>query len=112
MALNGRNYMQLATLIPGSPLLNDNALDIMTGLGIGTSINGGRGNSSLLTVDGGFNMDSGSNNYFNNARGVERSPLKYNDFGWSLGGPIQKNKLFFFAGQEWKLIRRQSTPNL
>jgi hypothetical protein len=173
MALNGRNYMQLATLIPGSPLLNDNALDIMTGLGIGTSINGSRGNASLLTVDGGFNMDSGSNNsqisnvgidfieevaiktsnfsaeygrnsganinvvtrsgsndfrgslyeyhrnegldannYFNNARGVERSPLKYNDFGWSLGGPIRRNKLFFFAGQEWKLIRRQSTPNL
>jgi Carboxypeptidase regulatory-like domain len=173
MALNGRNYMQLATLIPGSPLLNDNALDIMTGLSIGTSINGSRGNASLLTVDGGFNMDSGSNNsqisnvgidfieevsiktsnfsaeygrnsganinvvtrsgsndfhgsayeyhrnegldannYFNNARGVERSPLKYNDFGWSLGGPIRKNKLFFFAGQEWKLIRRQSTPNL
>ncbi len=173
MALNGRNYMQLATLVPGSPLLNDNALDIMTGLGIGTSINGSRGNSSLLTVDGGFNMDSGSNNsqisnvgidfieevsvktsnfsaeygrnsganinvvtrsgtnafhgsvyeyhrnegldannYFNNAGGVERSPLKYNDFGWSLGGPLRKNKLFFFAGQEWKLIRRQSTPNL
>jgi len=173
LALNGRNYMQLATLIPGSPLLNDSALDIMTGLSIGTSINGSRGNASLLTVDGGFNMDSGSNNsqisnvgidfieevsiktsnfsaeygrnsganinvvtrsgsndlrgsvyeyhrnegldandFFSNARSVERSQLKYNDFGWSLGGPVQKNRLFFFAGQEWKLIRRSSTPAL
>jgi len=173
LALNGRNYMQLATLIPGSPLLNDNALDIMTGLGIGASINGSRGNASLLTVDGGFNMDSGSNNsqisnvgidfieevsiktanfsaeygrnsganinvvtrsggnefhgsvyeyhrnegldansYFNNARGVERSRLQYNDFGWTLGGPIRQNKLFFFVGQEWKLIRRDRTPSL
>ncbi|PYQ55349.1 MAG: TonB-dependent receptor, partial [Acidobacteria bacterium] len=64
LALNGRQYLQLASLIPGSPLLdgNLNALDIMTGLGINTSINGSRTNTSLLTVDGGFNMDSGSNN--------------------------------------------------
>ena len=62
LALNGRNYLQLATLIPGAPDLNPNALDIMTGLGINTSINGSRDNATLLIVDGGFNMDSGSNN--------------------------------------------------
>jgi hypothetical protein len=175
LALNGRNYMQLATLIPGSPLTdaNINALDIMTGLGINTSVNGSRTNASLLTVDGGFNMDSGSNNsqisnvgidfieevsiktanfsaeygrnsganinvvtrsgsndfkgsayeyhrnnnldgndFFSNARGVDRARLRYNDFGWSLGGPVQKNKLFFFAGEEWKKIRRFTTPAL
>ncbi|HSC28470.1 MAG TPA: carboxypeptidase regulatory-like domain-containing protein [Vicinamibacterales bacterium] len=173
LALNGRNYMQLATLIPGAPLLDDNALNIMTGLGINTSINGSRTNASLLMVDGGFNMDSGSNNsqisnvgidfieevsiktanfsaeygrnsgaainvvtrsggnafkgsafeyyrnddldangFLSNARGVEKSRLRYNDFGWSLGGPIQQNRLFFFAGQEWKRIRRFTTPTL
>ncbi|HTM26130.1 MAG TPA: carboxypeptidase-like regulatory domain-containing protein, partial [Vicinamibacterales bacterium] len=47
LALNGRNYMQLATLIPGSPVLDTNALDIMTGLGINTSVNGSRTNASL-----------------------------------------------------------------
>ena len=62
LALNGRNYLQLTTLIPGAPDLNPNALDIMTGLGINTSINGSRTNATLLAVDGGFNMDSGSNN--------------------------------------------------
>jgi len=175
LALNGRQYLQLASLVPGSPLLdaNLNALDIMTGLGINTSINGSRTNSSLLTVDGGFNMDSGSNNsqisnvgidfieevsiktanfsaeygrnsggninvvtrsgsnnfhgsafeytrndaldandYFNNSRGVDKADLRFNDFGYSVGGPIQKNKLFFFAGEEWKKIRRFTTPAL
>src|SRR5712692_5522653 len=173
LALNGRQYLQLATLIPGAPLLDDNAINIMTGLAINTSVNGSRTNTSLLTVDGGFNMDSGSNNsqisnvgidfieevsiktanfsaeygrnsgaainvvtrsgsndfhgsayeyhrndgldandFFSNARGVDKARLRYNDFGWSLGGPIQKNKLFFFAGEEWKKIRRFTTPAL
>ena len=171
LALNGRNYLQLTTLIPGAPDLNPNALDIMTGLGINTSVNGSRTNATLLTVDGGFNMDGGSNNsqisnvgvdfieevaiktanfsseygrnsgaavnvvtrsgsnefhgsvfeyhrnegldannYFNNARNVPRSDLKYNDFGGALGGPIIKDKLFFFAGVEWKQIDRFSSP--
>src|SRR5437870_4918928 len=173
LALNGRQYLQLATLIPGAPLLDDNAINIMTGLAINTSVNGSRTNTSLLTVDGGFNMDFGSNNsqisnvgidfieevsiktanfaaeygrnsgantnvvtcrgsndfkgqaydyhrndnldandYFNNSRGVGKARLRFNDFGWSLGGPIQKNKLFFFAGEEWKKIRRFTTPAL
>ena len=173
LALNGRNYLQLTTLIPGAPDLNPNALDIMTGLGINTSINGSRTNATLLSVDGGFNMDSGSNNsqisnvgvdfieevsiktanfsaeygrnsgaavnivtrsgtnefhgsvfeyhrnegldannYFNNSRNVPRSDLKYNDFGGALGGPILKDKLFFFVGVEWKQIDRFSTPSL
>src|SRR5262249_14703917 len=34
-----------------------------------------------------------------------KPPLRYNDFGWSLGGPIKRGKLFFFAGQEWKRLR-------
>src|SRR5215510_2050970 len=34
LALNGRNYMQLTTLIPGAPLLNDDQLGLMTGLSV------------------------------------------------------------------------------
>ena len=193
LALNGRNYLQLTTLIPGAPLLTDDPLALMTDLGVNQPINGNRGNSNMLTVDGGFNLDSGSNNsqinnvgidfiqevkiqtsnfsaeygrtsgasinvvtrsggnkfhgsafeflrndrldannFFNNARGrftddpnakapdvkvasgdgrigkevVRRPPLRYNNYGFSFGGPIIKDKFFFFGGMEWKSIRR------
>jgi hypothetical protein len=40
LALNGRNYLQLTTLIPGAPLLNDDQLGLMTGLATNQPING------------------------------------------------------------------------
>src|SRR5262249_55213204 len=71
LALNGRNYLQLTTLIPGAPLLNDDQLGLMTGLSVSQPINGTRGNQNLLTVDGGFNPDSGSNGSQINNVGVD-----------------------------------------
>ncbi|MBO0723270.1 MAG: carboxypeptidase regulatory-like domain-containing protein, partial [Blastocatellia bacterium] len=173
LALNGRNYLQLTSLIPGAPLLNDDQLGLMTSLSVTQPINGSRGNANSLSIDGGFNLDSGSNGsqinnigidfirevniktsnfsaeygrnsgaaidvvtrsggnrfngsafeylrndkldanqFFNNARNVEKPPLRYNDFGWSLGGPIIKDKFFFFGGMEWKYIRRYTAPSL
>src|SRR5262249_8109336 len=32
------------------------------------------------------------------------------NYGYSAGGPIIKNKFFFFGGQEWKSIRRTLDP--
>ena len=39
-----------------------------------------------------------ANSWANNAAGVPRNKLILNDFGGSIGGPILKDKLFFFAG--------------
>lgn len=40
--------------------------------------------------------DLSANDFFNNLSGVPRPPLIRNQFGGELGGPILKNKLFFF----------------
>jgi hypothetical protein len=41
-----------------------------------------------------------ANDFFNNTNGIKRPPLNRNQFGGSVGGPIFKNKLFFFFNYE------------
>ena len=175
LALSGRNYLELASLIPGAVQIDDDQMALTTSLGTaGTVINGSRGNTNSLMVDGGFNLDSGSNasqinnvgldfidqvkvqtsnfsaelgrnsgaainvvtksgtnsfkgsaftlmrddkfdaaNYFapKNAAGQRiKGRLDFRDFGGALGGPIQKGKLFFFGGSEYKRLDRVDGP--
>jgi hypothetical protein len=175
LALNGRNYLQLTSVIPGAALLNDDSLDLTTSLSTtGQAINGARPNSSSLLVDGGTNLDSGSNGSQINNVGIDfiqevkiqtsnfsaeygrqsgaavnvvtrsgtnrysgsvfeflrndgmdaanyfsplgtdgkriKQQLRFHDYGGALGGPILKDRMFFFAGQEYKHIRRQTNP--
>jgi hypothetical protein len=42
-----------------------------------------------------------ANNFANNAAGAPKPPLRRNDWGYFVGGPILKNKLFFWWNQEW-----------
>jgi hypothetical protein len=179
LALNTRNYMQLVSLVPGVALTTDDQFGMSTNMAINNqAVNGNRADQNLITVDGGFNMDSGSNASQINNVGIDfvqevsvktsnfsaeygrnagasinvvtrsggnafhggafeyvrndifdainpasklnaaagtpvkklKPPLRFNDFGWSLGGPIVKGKLFFFAGEEWKKIRQFASP--
>lgn len=41
-----------------------------------------------------------ANSYTNNALGIKKPPLHLNDYGGSLGGPIWKDKVFFFFHYE------------
>src|SRR5437867_4655136 len=45
-----------------------------------------------------------ANSFFNNASGLPKDVLKLNQFGGTLGGPVFKEKLFFFSG--WQSQRQ------
>jgi hypothetical protein len=51
-----------------------------------------------------------SNGFFNNANGIPRGVFTRNQFGYTVGGPIRKEKLFFFNSTEWTRVR--STGNI
>jgi hypothetical protein len=182
MALNQRHYETLVTLMPGAQINITDPTSLLAGNIMSTGLsffNGQRNDGALYAVDGGFNMDSGSNNSAFNDVGIDfvrevdiqssnfsaeygrsasaqvnvvtrsggdrfhgsafeyvrnqifdaanagtkltapagtpsivlRPPLRYNDWGWDVGGPIKRGKLFFFAGQEWKRLRAPQNPS-
>lgn len=41
-----------------------------------------------------------ANQWFNNRSGKERPPFRYNQFGGSLGGPVKRDRTFFFVNVE------------
>jgi hypothetical protein len=168
LELNGRNFTQLITLIPG--VSNQSGQDEGT-VGVAGNvlyaINGGRTEYNNWEVDGGDNMDNGSNGTLNvypnvdalaevrvltstygaqygrNGSGTieavtksgtnefhgeafeflrnelfnahnyfdppdtDKPAYKKDDFGYIVGGPIKKNKTFFFWSQEF---RREDVP--
>ena len=59
-----------------------------------------------------FRVDSlNANNPFLKAAGVERPQLKRNLFGAMLGGPIQREKAFFFISYQGTRERNDASPN-
>src|SRR6202035_1517651 len=54
------------------------------------------------------NGDFNARNYF----APTRDSLKRNQFGGTLGGPVKKNELFFFAGYQGTIQRSNPSDNL
>ncbi len=72
LALNERNYVQLVSLIPGAALTTFDQQTLTTGMSTTAScVNGRRADGNNFSVDGGFNMDSGSNSTQLNNVGID-----------------------------------------
>ena len=52
-----------------------------------------------------------ANSFFNNKSGVPKAVLKRNQFGGRIGGPIKKNKVFFFGYYEAFRQKSQTAQN-
>jgi Carboxypeptidase regulatory-like domain/TonB-dependent Receptor Plug Domain/TonB dependent receptor len=64
------------------------------------------------------NEDLNANSYFNNVDGLPRDPLRRNQYGGTLGGPITiphvvngKNRFFFFVGYEGQRLSDIQKPS-
>ena len=183
IAMNGRNFMQLAALVPGASSTNNFGFNTPTGVGSGgaasISFNGMRRNHNVWRVDGQENYDRGcggcvevlpsidaiqefkvstanaesdagfgaggqiniaiksgsqdfhgtfyefvrndafdANNFFANLNGRDNPKLRYNNYGYNIGGPVSfggynrdRTKTFFFWNHEWRSIRRDALFN-
>lgn len=58
------------------------------------------GNAFWQTQNSAFN----ANTFANNAQGIPKAKFHISDFGGSLGGPIWKNKIFFFGNYEQEYV--------
>ncbi|MGC1476435.1 MAG: carboxypeptidase regulatory-like domain-containing protein [Terriglobales bacterium] len=57
------------------------------------------------------NSDLDANLYFLNASSAPKPPLHFNQFGFTLGGPIMKDKLFFFGSYQGDRFLTEGTPS-
>lgn len=51
-----------------------------------------------------------ANNFFLNKDGEKKPPLHFNQFGLTIGGPIMKDKLFFFLSLQGDRFKSSGTP--
>ena len=52
-----------------------------------------------------------ANTFQNDSTATPKGVFTRNDFGFSLGGPVKKDKLFFFNNTEWVRVRSSSPTN-
>jgi Carboxypeptidase regulatory-like domain len=118
LELNGRNYTQLVTLSAG--VINQNASDEGTVGVAGTvtySINGGRTEYNNWEIDGGDNMDNGSNttlNVYPNIEAISEFKVLTSNYGAQYGkngsGTVEvetKSGTNQFHGSAFEYVRNQ-----
>ena len=111
---------QFGAIVGNAPVDSVQEFRGITAGELATAGEGGGGQYELVTSSGTNQFhgplveyhrdtDLEANNWFNNNDGVARPPLIRNQFGGNVGGPILKNKLFFFFDYNG---RRDTLSNL
>jgi hypothetical protein len=110
------------TTVGNAPIESIQEFRVTTANGVATYGRSAGGQIQLVTM-GGTNNFHGSayefnrttataaNDFFNNSAGVARPGLVRNQFGGSVGGPIRRNKLFFFFNYEGRRDASQSAQS-
>jgi hypothetical protein len=115
------SYLSVAPTIPAPDALQE--FDIQT---TNFSAEYGRSSGGIVSVatKAGTNQWHGdafeflrntilnANNFFTNNAGLSRPPYKLNQFGGSIGGPIQKNKTFIFGYFQQEYQRKDEANNI
>src|SRR6266496_1297035 len=107
LASNGRNFQSAYRVIPGVGFLGENnsaagnPQRAMT-----ANVNGLSINNNNTRIDGATDTALRTRNYFRPAAVQPMKPKNiFNQYGGTLGGPIRKDKLFFFGAYEGTKIR-------
>ena len=112
MTLDGLDVNDMATgqfgvVVGDAPVDSVQELRAVTGNPLASEGQGGGGQFTMVTKSGTNNFhgdlfeyhrdtSTEANDWFNNNYGVPRAHLIRNQFGGNVGGPISKNKAFFF----------------
>ena len=83
-----------------------------TGAVINFSIKSGTNKFHGAAYDYWKNRDLNANNFFQNRAGLPRAAFNQHQYGGSAGGPIQKDRTFFFGNFEEYSIRQTGTSTL
>src|ERR1700692_4643023 len=136
LPLNSRDTYQLLQLQPGvmSTVGSSNSIVYGSSNAGAVSVNGGRGRSNNFSVNGGDGNDQfvnlptvppspdsiqefrvfpntvlNANAYCLSPDGCTKPKFNQNQFGGTFGGPIKKDRTFFFASYEGRRIRQGIT---
>jgi hypothetical protein len=107
------------TTVGNAPIESIEEFRVTTANGVATDGRSAGGQIQLVTKSGSnafhgsayeFNRTAATaaNDFFNNSAGVARPALTRNQFGGSLGGPVKKDRLFFFFNYEGRRDASQS----
>ena len=110
-------YLNVVTVVPTQDAIQE--FKVQTN-NLGPEYGRFAGGVINMTTKGGTNQFHGSfyefirnkvlnaNDYFDNHNGVARPPFTQNQFGVNAGGPIKRDKLFFFGAYEGFRLRKGS----